>query len=156
MEVWVVGAAYEAYVGRWSRRVAEVLVPWADVEPGRRWLDVGCVTGALTGAVLSLAGLDRCVGVDRSEAFLALAHERIADAVEPSDVPTVFADIDDYWRPFLGGQGPAPGYVAALMPAERDTLRETLQATLPVMPDGSIPLTARAWVVRGRRKRTMT
>lgn len=25
------------------------------------------------------------------------------------DVPTVFRDYDDYWSPFLGGQGPAPG-----------------------------------------------
>src|SRR3712207_8175598 len=24
------------------------------------------------------------------------------------DVPTVFGDFDDYWTPFLGGQGPAP------------------------------------------------
>ncbi len=26
------------------------------------------------------------------------------------EVPTVFRDFDDYWSPFLGGQGPAPGY----------------------------------------------
>ena len=25
------------------------------------------------------------------------------------DVPTRFRDFDDYWSPFLGGQGPAPG-----------------------------------------------
>ena len=34
--------------------------------------------------------------------------------VRAIDVPTVFADFDDYWRPFLGGQGPAPGYVMSL------------------------------------------
>ena len=29
-DVWAVGDAYEQYVGRWSRRVAEVFVPWLD------------------------------------------------------------------------------------------------------------------------------
>ena len=24
------------------------------------------------------------------------------------DIPTVFKDFDDFWTPFLGGQGPAP------------------------------------------------
>ncbi|MBT8484640.1 MAG: methyltransferase domain-containing protein, partial [Phycisphaerae bacterium] len=27
------------------------------------------------------------------------------------DVPTRFASFEDYWRPFLGGTGPAPSYV---------------------------------------------
>jgi len=26
------------------------------------------------------------------------------------DVPTVFKNFDDFWNPFLSGQGPAPGY----------------------------------------------
>jgi SAM-dependent methyltransferase len=69
--------------------------------------------------------------------------------VEAITIPTVFASFDDYWTPFLGGQGPAPGYVASLPADDRDTLRETLRSRLPAGPDGTIPLTARAWVVRG-------
>jgi SAM-dependent methyltransferase len=65
------------------------------------------------------------------------------------DVPTVFADFDDYWTPFLGGQGPAPGYVASLPEDRRTALRERLRAQLPVEADGTIRLTARAWAVRG-------
>ena len=34
--------------------------------------------------------------------------------VRAIDIPTVFADFDDYWTPFLGGQGPAPAYAASL------------------------------------------
>ena len=67
------------------------------------------------------------------------------------DVPTVFRDFDDYWTPFLGGQGPAPGYAATLSPERRTALRERIRAGLPVAADGSIPLTARAWAVRGER-----
>ena len=70
-------------------------------------------------------------------------------SMEPIEVPTVFGDFDDYWSPFLGGQGPAPGYLMSLAPPHRDALRELLRARLPSRPDGSIPLTATAWAVKG-------
>jgi SAM-dependent methyltransferase len=259
-EIWAVGDAYEAYVGRWSRRVAEEFVRRLDVPTGRRWLDVGCGTGALTETVLAVANPAEVLGVDPSEAFLATAETRIADArvsfragdarslplpdhgfdvvvsglalnfvpeptraaaefvrvirpggvaaayvwdyaegmammrhfwaaaaaldpaaaeldegsrfplcrpeplgqlwtdagldavtVRAIEVPTVFADFDDYWTPFLGGQGPAPGYAMSLTEEHRGDLRELLRARLPAGPDGSVPLTARAWAVRGVR-----
>jgi len=65
------------------------------------------------------------------------------------DVPTRFRDFDDLWSPFLGGQGPAPSYVMSLPEDRRAALRERLRAALPVSPDGSIALSARAWAVRG-------
>lgn len=64
------------------------------------------------------------------------------------EAPARFADFDDYWRPFLGGVGPAPGYVRSLGAAQRERLAAALQAALPVQPDGAIPLLARAWAVR--------
>lgn len=64
-------------------------------------------------------------------------------------VPTVFAGFDDFWSPFLGGQGPAPGYVASLDDTSREELRAALEAALSAEPDGTIHLTARAWAVRG-------
>jgi SAM-dependent methyltransferase len=71
--------------------------------------------------------------------------------VEPLEVPTVFADFDDFWNPFLGGPGPAGGYVESRTDDQRAALRELLRDRLPAEPDGSIALTARAWAVRGRR-----
>jgi SAM-dependent methyltransferase len=67
------------------------------------------------------------------------------------EVMTPFAGFEDYWRPFLGGQGPAPGYVMSLSEERREALRERLRARLPTLPDGRIELVARAWAVRGRR-----
>jgi hypothetical protein len=71
-------------------------------------------------------------------------------AVRAIDIPTVFRDFDDYWSPFLGGQGPAPGYTMSLTEDRRTALRERLRAVLPVAPDGSISLSARAWAATGR------
>jgi hypothetical protein len=68
----------------------------------------------------------------------------------PIDIPTAFRDFDDYWSPFLGGQGPAPGYAMSLSEERRGALRERIRSNLPTANDGSIPLVARAWAVRGR------
>jgi ubiquinone/menaquinone biosynthesis C-methylase UbiE len=67
------------------------------------------------------------------------------------DVPTIFRNFDDYWTPFLGGQGPAPGYATALSEDRRAELRELLRSRLPIESDGRIALSARAWAVRGER-----
>jgi SAM-dependent methyltransferase len=71
--------------------------------------------------------------------------------VVPLDVPTPFENFDDYWLPFLGGQGPAPGYVMSLTETRRTLLRDHLRASLPIADDGSIDLVARAWAIRGTK-----
>ncbi len=255
--MWADGAAYEPYVGRWSRLVAGRFVDWlrstGDLPAGGRWLDVGCGTGALTQAVRAGAAPAAVVGLDRSPGFLAAARRAhpavaVADAtalpvrtrsvdvvvsglvlnflpdpvaavagmaraarpggvvaayvwdyaegmqpirrfwdaavaLDPGaaaldeggrplcrpagltgvftaaglagvavtglTVPTRFRDFDDYWQPFLGAVGPAPSYLAGLPAAARDRLRERLRATVPADPDGALPMSARAWAVRG-------
>lgn len=256
-EEWSSGDAYEGFVGRWSRVVADDFVAWLDAAPGGRWLDVGAGTGALSTAVVAQADPVEVVGIDRSEAYIAAARRRLADprasfevgdvdslafgprfdaavaglvlnflpdpastigamrravhsggtvaayvwdyagrmemlrsfwdaaagldaaaadldegrrfplcdpdelaarwsgaglgsvATTAIDVPTDFADFDDFWAPFLDGQGPAPGYVTSLPEARRVALREAVRSALPVSPDGAIGLIARAWAVRG-------
>jgi SAM-dependent methyltransferase len=71
--------------------------------------------------------------------------------VRPIEVATIFRNFDDYWYPFLSGQGPAPSYAMSLPEEKRIALRERIRLTLPVSPDGSIHLIARAWAVRGVR-----
>jgi SAM-dependent methyltransferase len=243
---WNAADAYEAYVGRWSRPVAREFLDWLAVPAGRRWLDAGCGTGALSSAIARPATV---IGVDPSVGFLAAAaldlkaagdaaalpvQDDAVDVVvsglalnfvpEPAaavaefarvvapggvaaayvwdysdgmrmmryfwdaaidadpaaaardegprfpicrpdalraawtaaglvdvetraiEIPTVFADFDDYWQPFLGGAGAAPAYLAGLSAGRRDAIRELLRARLP---GGTIALTAAAWAVRG-------
>jgi SAM-dependent methyltransferase len=257
-EVWDSGQAYERYVGRWSRRVAEAFLEWLEAPAGRSWLDVGCGTGALSATILQRMQPARLLGLDSSGDFLAHARTKVqaacvgfapgdaqalpfgdgefdvavsglvlnfvpdpermvaemhrvvrpggtvalyvwdyagemqlmrrfwdaAAALDPAareldegvrfpicaaapladllrnaglaavatraiDVPTSFRDFDDFWSPFQGGQGPAPGYCLSLADERRAQLRDHLRATLPTQPDGRIDLVARAWAVRG-------
>ncbi len=260
-DVWGTGAAYEPYVGRWSRQVAREFLIWIDAPPDGRWLDVGCGTGALSRAILDTVTPSEVVGVDPSDGFLAYAAShtddsrvrfeigdarelpfdaatfdavvsglalnfvpdparaaaemarvtrpggvlgayvwdyaggmemmqrfwdvameidpavaeldearRFADLCSPAgllglfetaevrqvevraiEIPTVFRDFDDYWTPFLGGQGAAPGYLMTLPEVQREAVRERLRTTLPTAADGTIALEARAWAVRGAR-----
>jgi SAM-dependent methyltransferase len=259
-DVWAGGAAYEPYVGRWSRLVAREFLAWLAVPPRSRWLDAGCGTGALSQTILAMGSPSRVKGIDASAGYVAFAREQVRDervqfeigdaqalleetasydavvaglvlnfvpqparmvaemarvaqpgavvavyvwdyagqmqlmrhfwdaavALDPTvqeldegqrfaicqpdrltdlfrqaelgivearaiDVPTPFQDFDDYWSPFLGGQGPAPSYAMSLSEERRAALRERTRAELPMAADGSIELTARAWAVRGVR-----
>jgi SAM-dependent methyltransferase len=254
---WLSGGPYEHYMGRWSRQVAPRFLSWLNAPSGRRWVDVGCGTGALCAAILDCCSPSSVAGIEPSEGFLQTAKQNLGDratfhsggaaaipladasvdivvsglvlnfvpdpraalvemarvtarggtvgayvwdyaagmqlirffwdaaialdpaargldeavrfpvcrsealmqlfagagleAVEvaPIDIGTRFLDFDDYWRPFLGGQGPAPGYAMSLDERARASLRDRLRARLPTDADGSIALTARAWAARG-------
>jgi SAM-dependent methyltransferase len=255
-DTWERGDPYEQYVGRWSRRVAPQFLSWLNIPAERRWLDVGCGTGALSAAILDQCAPVSVIGVEPSEGFLEKAKEQLGDrvllrpgsaaeiplddrsvdvtvsglvlnfipngraavsemarvtapggtiaayvwdysekmelmryfwdaAVELNpeaakvdegvrfpvcrpealtelfasaglrdaqvtaiDITTSFAGFPDYWRPFLGGQGPAPAYAMALDETARARLAEHIRGRLPFQADGSITLTARSWAVR--------
>jgi SAM-dependent methyltransferase len=87
----------------------------------------------------------------RPEAMAALFESAGLEATEVSaiDIPTAFASFDDYWRPFLGGQGPAPAYAMSLDETARERLRDRIRARLPEQANGSIQMNARAWAARG-------
>jgi trans-aconitate methyltransferase len=86
-------------------------------------------------------------------ATLTLLFASALSSVEVREIviDTPFESFEAYWRPFMGGVGPGPAYAVALDEPNREALRGELQARLPVQPDGSIPLQARAWAVKGRR-----
>jgi SAM-dependent methyltransferase len=257
-ENWGSGGAYDLWVGRWSRLVAEKFIDWLAVSSGQTWGDVGCGTGALVECILGSADPADAFGVDRSEAYVSDARNRVRDSrarfevgdacaltwaaatcdvtvsglvlnfvpdsdamvremvrvtrpggrvaayvwdyaggmqmirhfwdvavelnrgdskldqaerfplcqpgpleqlfrraglisvsVRAIEVPTVFRDFEDYWRPFLGKQGAAPTYLASLPGDTRDRIRDALKARLVAGTDCSIAMTARAWAVQG-------
>ncbi|MFN8592749.1 MAG: class I SAM-dependent methyltransferase [Thermomicrobiales bacterium] len=86
----------------------------------------------------------------RPDAMTVLLRDGGLTNIETSaiDIPTRFADFDDYWTPFLRAQAPAPAHVASLAEEARAALRERLRRRLPTAPDGSISLIARAWAVK--------
>jgi ubiquinone/menaquinone biosynthesis C-methylase UbiE len=75
-DAWASGDLYEAYVGRWSRLVAREFIPWVGLSENKRWLDVGCGTGALSQTILDLAHPQNVKGIDRSESFVELARRK--------------------------------------------------------------------------------
>jgi SAM-dependent methyltransferase len=257
-DAWASGAAYDEYMGRWSRAVARVFIDWLCPKPSARWLEVGCGTGALSSVICERCEPTSLVACDPSEPFVSRARCQVSDerasfvvagadalpsaeggfdiiasglvlnflpdpglavasmrerlrpggvvaayvwdyledleflrhfwdeaalmdsraaaldegrrfplcqatalaslfgdaglaqvATAPLGIAMDFADFDDYWRPFLGGTGPAPTYVASLDPARRESLRARLERRLRPEPDGRIHLRAKAWAVRG-------
>ncbi|HWL71518.1 MAG TPA: class I SAM-dependent methyltransferase [Geminicoccus sp.] len=65
-------------------------------------------------------------------------------ATRAIEIDTQFRDFDDYWSPFLGGQGIAPAYCMSLPEERRAELCRQVRRRLPIAADGSIRLRARA------------
>jgi SAM-dependent methyltransferase len=97
---WQGGGDYESYVGRWSRRVAEVFVDWLGAPAGRSWVDVGCGTGALSACIAGRAAPASVVAIDSSPEFVAHAAETLDDprvvllVGDAAALPLVGAHVD--------------------------------------------------------------
>jgi SAM-dependent methyltransferase len=126
-EVWASGDAYEPYVGRWSRPVATDFLRWLGVVHGGRWIDVGCGTGAVTGAVLALGVPELVVGVDPSEAYVRYARAHVTDPRARFGVGTATA------LPFGDGTADAvvSGLVLNFVPGPERAAAELARVTRP-------------------------
>ncbi len=249
-------AAYEAFMGRWSRAAGTVFLDWLAAPTGAHWLDVGCGTGAFTELIVDTAAPAAVSAVDpaalqiehaRSQPIGQRADFQIADAqalpypgrsfelvvaalainfmadrpralaemrrvgrpggmvagyvwnfaeerspgsllrtglraigVEAADIPGAaesrldalnalferagleqvatrtidvtmhFASFDELWREQTLNFGPRGRVMAALTEAERARLTETVRASLPTSPDGSVALCAQALAIKAR------
>jgi SAM-dependent methyltransferase len=70
------GAAYERYMGKWSRLTGSAFLEWLRPQPGLRWLDVGCGNGAFTELIVECCTPASVYGIDPSQEQLAYAHAR--------------------------------------------------------------------------------
>ena len=66
--------AYERFMGRWSRDLAQLFVRFAAVRDGDAVLDVGAGTGALTAAITAAAPASRVIGIDPSAPYITVAN----------------------------------------------------------------------------------
>jgi len=66
-------AAYERFMGRWSRTVAPVFLDWLGARRGASWLDVGCGTGILAETLLELCAPASVHAIDPAPAQVAAA-----------------------------------------------------------------------------------
>ena len=99
------GAGYERYMGTWSQRVGDAFLDWLAPEPGLRWLDVGCGSGAFTELLAERCAPSALHGIDPSEGQLAHARAR------PVGRTAQFRQGDAMALPF-----PADAFDAAVMP----------------------------------------
>jgi SAM-dependent methyltransferase len=251
-------------MGRWSRIAARSFIEWLAPSAGRKWLDIGCGSGALSETIIKNCSPAGVTAIDQSEGFVREIQKRLGNLVQcrvgnalslpapdasvhfavsglvlnfisepvqalsemkrvttpggtiavyvwdysgkmeflnsfwdtavtldptasalhegvrfpnttaealialfdsagvedieaaPVDIETHFRDFDDYWKPFLGGQGPAPTYLMSMDEKDRQILRDRLIESLPVQNDGSIRLEARVWAVKGKRSQAIS
>src|SRR5215208_852186 len=71
--------AYERFMGRWSRRLAPLLVRFGGLAAGERVLDVGCGTGSLALSLPGIADVASVTGVDLTPGFVEYASARNGD-----------------------------------------------------------------------------
>ena len=72
-------AAYEHFMGRWSRQLSARFVKFAGISDDDCILDVGCGTGSLTRVLSESPGVKRIVGIDLAEVYLDSARRTIQD-----------------------------------------------------------------------------
>lgn len=72
------GAAYERFMGLWSRSVGEAFLDWLAPPPGAHWLDIGCGNGAFTELLAARCAPGVLEGLDPSPEQLAFAAARPA------------------------------------------------------------------------------
>ncbi|HKW03488.1 MAG TPA: methyltransferase domain-containing protein [Vicinamibacterales bacterium] len=70
--------AYDRYMGRWSRAIGEKFLAWLDAPAHRRWLDVGCGTGAFTQLIVTHAAPATIAGIDPSPVQIERAKQTIS------------------------------------------------------------------------------
>jgi SAM-dependent methyltransferase len=73
----VAAAAYDRFMGRYSRTLAPQLADLAGVRAGQRALDVGSGPGALTAELAARLGEDAVTAIEPSAPFVAALRERL-------------------------------------------------------------------------------
>jgi SAM-dependent methyltransferase len=134
------GAAYEEFMGTWSRLAGEVFLPWLAPPTGRRWVDVGCGNGAFTEMLATRCAPSSLQGIDPSPEQIAYARARLDGAVARFDVGDAQA------LPYVDGAFDA-AVMALVIFFVPDPTRGVAEMARVVRPGGSV--SAYAWDILG-------
>jgi SAM-dependent methyltransferase len=74
------GAAYELFLGRWTKLLAPALLDFADLPPDGPLLDVGTGTGSMAFAMTARWPSRRVVGIDVAEAYIEYARAQTSSS----------------------------------------------------------------------------
>ena len=75
-------AAYERYMGGWSRAAGESFLDWLALPPGLRWSAVGCGSVASGALLVERTSAEEAHGLDREPATLTHARDRLRESVQ--------------------------------------------------------------------------
>ncbi|MBX3607763.1 MAG: methyltransferase domain-containing protein [Piscinibacter sp.] len=131
------GGTIAAYVWDYAGRMAVIKAFW----------DAAAALDPAAAALHEGVRFPLCRPAALQQAFEAAGLTQVRTAA--LDLTASFVDFEDYWQPFLGGQGPAPSYVATLPEDRRAALRGALASSLAQAPGPGFSLGAGAWAVRG-------
>ena len=70
------GAAYEQFMGPWSRKAGAVFLEWLAMPTGLSWLDIGCGTGLFTEMLLDRTQPAKVTGIDPAPAQVEHARSK--------------------------------------------------------------------------------
>jgi SAM-dependent methyltransferase len=70
------GAAYERFMGPWTRAVGALFLDWLAPQANLRWLDAGCGTGVFTGLLAQTTHPAEIVAIDPAPAQIAFVREQ--------------------------------------------------------------------------------
>lgn len=89
-----------------------------------------------------------CRAGELSRLFKSAALDNIQE--QPLEVEMNFKSFQDYWEPFLMGQGPAGAYVKSIRSDRLQILRKEVKGRLRLQDEAApFTLRGRAWAVRG-------
>jgi SAM-dependent methyltransferase len=127
MDKWTSGAAYDRWMGRWSRLLADEFLDWLSLPAHLRWLDVCCGSGVLTEAIVNCCAPAQVAGVDASPQQVEFAR---AHRAQPA---VSFETGDAMALPFAEASFDVAvcGLGLNFVPSPERALREMRRVTVP-------------------------
>jgi ubiquinone/menaquinone biosynthesis C-methylase UbiE len=91
MDKWTSGAAYDQWMGRWSRLLAHDFLNWLAPSSNLRWLDLCCGSGVVTEAIVQRFAPAGVTGLDASPQQIKFARAHRASPATSFEIGNAMA-----------------------------------------------------------------